>query len=236
MIKKVLATSITALLLTLIVSTGALAARPTSAASAAEGSFVGMRLAVTPPAKVQATAVDQLERARLQQVLALIKARQPAEVEFAGMLGRRNATALWTVAGVAIRPTSNTVYDGVMTAGLHAHVRAQIHNDGTVEALHVRTMHQAAAASARQHVTGWQRDDYGIHLGEPNHLADHAPAQPTASGPQHMGDPEHTGAGQPAPHATDLPVHHAESPAQHQQAPAHHDEGSDQGDHSAGHD
>jgi hypothetical protein len=219
MIKKVLATSITALLLTLIVSTGALAARPTSAASAAEGSFVGMRLAVTPPAKVQATAVDQLERARLQQVLALIKARQPAEVEFAGMLGRRNAAAPWTVAGVAIRSASGTAYDGVMAAGLHAHVRAQIHSDGTVEALYVRTMHPAAAAAASQHKAEWQRDDHGVHLGEPNHAA----------------DPEHSKSGQPAPQATAQPVHHQEAPAQYQQPPAHHDEGSHQGDRCSGH-
>ena len=220
MMKNLLATSVTALLLTLIVSTGALAAPlPASAALPAEGALVGIRPVVTQTAKIQQTTADQLERARLQQVLALIKARQPAEVEFAGMLGRRNAAAPWTVAGVAIRSASGTAYDGVMAAGLHAHVRAQIHSDGTVEALYVRTMHPAAAAAASQHKAEWQRDDHGVHLGEPNHAA----------------DPEHSKSGQPAPQATAQPVHHQEAPAQYQQPPAHHDEGSHQGDRCSGH-
>ena len=236
--KKVLRTSAIALLLSLIASTSALGATPpASAVLPADGTFAGIRPAFTQTAQMQETAVDQLERARLQQVLALIKARQPAEVDFAGTIGRSSATGQWTIAGVAIGTTTGTVYDGGLVAGLHAHVRAQIHRDGALEALHVRTITHAAATSTLQHAAEWQRDDHGIHLGEANHSSsgEHGPAHPAAG----------TTAGQQASHATPETAHHAETPAEHQppaqpqpaatQQATHHDGGASHGEHSSGH-
>lgn len=199
--------------------TGALAMPVPASASGPNPEALLTRLA-----QRQQDTIEQREAARLQQVLALVRAGQPAEVEFAGTL-QRDAQGGWTVAGLQLNQSSATVFEGAPAAGLHAHVRAQIHSDGSLEALHVHTLVRTMAAVASQHMAGWLNDDHGVRLGgcqEAPH-GDHA-AEHTA-----------TAATQQAQHR----AHHAEPPAplstQPQPSappPGHHPEG-DQ--HSSGH-
>ncbi len=202
--------------------------------------LVGSAAAFAAPA--QPTAVDQAEAARLRQVQGLIKAGRTAEVEFAGALGPA-AQGGWTVAGLRLNQSGATVVEGALKAGLHAHVRAQLHSDGSLEALQIRTFNHTSARAAAQHMTDWLKDDHGVRLGgcEERPAGDHT-AEHQAEAAHHTG----AGAGQDAAHAAPAapqpsePGHHAETPAPPAPAapaPGHHAEGSSAGSgHSSGHD
>jgi len=236
--KTLLRTTAMAVLLLVVGATGALAA-PGSATLATAPSPADLPWQNLPGVffqayQMQQNAVDQLEQARLRQVLALIKAGQPAEVEFAGVLAPAATGGQWTVAGLDLGQTNPAVFEGLVAAGLHAHVHALIHNDGTLETMHVRTLTESDPAP--RHAAEWLRDDCGIHLAAGNHTSadDHGPAYQPANGTHHAAEPEHTGpaaqtAPQPADHA------HPETPARHAAQPAQHGEGS-HGGHASGHD
>jgi len=133
-----------ALLLPIVGGTSALAApaknSPATAPAPAGTAWQHMQIALEQAYQAQISVVDRLEQARLRQVLALIKAGQPAEVEFAGTLQQTGTPGQWAVAGVVLHQTRATVFEGTPTAGLHAHVRAQFHNDRTLEVLHMHTV------------------------------------------------------------------------------------------------
>jgi hypothetical protein len=149
--KKTMYTITVALLLLLAGTVGAVAAPVTSTAGPANAASQDV--------------VDQLEAARLQQVLALIQAGQPAEVEFAGMLQPAGLPGQWAVGGLFLGQTGATVFDGLPAAGLHAHVRAEIRNNGTVQALYVHTIYPSGGSRLYENPVDWMRADHGIHFG-----------------------------------------------------------------------
>jgi hypothetical protein len=235
-------------------SASAFAAPASTAPAPANATWLNLQAMFGHVNQAQQNVIDKLEAARLQQVLALVKAGQPAEVEFAGQLAPAGARGQWTVAGLPLTWTGATVIEGTPAAGLHAHVQAQLHSDGTLEALRVHTMTRTAQAAARQHLASWTHDDRGVHLGGcdvapgGDHTVErHAVERHAADTGHDAKDPEHVapaGTPQPAHDANDpehnaqpggqqptQPAHQATAPAPQ---PAHHSEGSSGGGHESG--
>ena len=171
--KTLLRTTTIALLLLVVCSANTLAASetvtPATAPFPATATWQSLQSVLAQADLARQHAVDKMEQARLRQVLALVKAGQPAEVEFAGTLQQTVTPGRWEVAGLALNQTTTTAIEGNVANGLHAHVRAQIHGDGSLEALVVHTMTRSDAVQAQQHAAEWLRDDCGVHLGDGSH-------------------------------------------------------------------
>ena len=166
--KKIICTTTLVLFLLVAGSGSTFAAPVTTAAAPANAASQNPGSALGQVYQLQQNVVDQLEAARLQQVLALIQASQSADVEFAGMLQPAGAPGHWAVAGLYLGQPAAMVFDGKPVVGLHAHVRAHIGSDGTLEAFYVHTLTPPASGRLYEDAWDWMHTDYGIHLGPRN--------------------------------------------------------------------
>lgn len=190
--KKIICTTTLILFLLVAGSASAFAAPITTAAAPATAASPNPENALSQIYQLQQNVVDQLEAARLQQVLALIQAGQAADVEFAGMLQPAGGPGQWAVAGLYLGQPAAMVFDGKPVVGLHAHVRAHIGSDGTLEPFYVHTLTPPAGGRLYEDASDWMHADYGIHLGPRNPVqmsTVQVVANPRPAAPQHVQQP-----------------------------------------------
>lgn len=99
-------------------------------------SWENTRLALTVDESSRQTLQTELEQRRRAEVRAVLDLRKPVIVEFKGIL-ESAAAELWLVDGLDLHLTADTRIEGAIDVGQKISVRAQVRDDGSLEALKI---------------------------------------------------------------------------------------------------
>ncbi len=213
-------------------TTASAAALPGDALYPVKTGLENLRLTFTSDPAAQQRLQEERETRRQEEVRALLRLGQEADVHFSSILLEMTATT-WSVGGLPVTLDSNTEVIGQPTVGTLINVEARTLVNGTLVATRLKAAELTDESPVDHPAPEPSHTPQPIHepthmpthqpTHEPTHMPTHQPThqpthEPTHDAPTHAHEPTHMPTHQPTHEPTHMPATHEPThmPATHE--------------------